>query len=118
MARVTKEEVKELINTNFDVAPFIATANLLVEESLAGQGMSDTRLKIIELWLSAHYTAVAEERGALKKSNKGDSEEDYGIKVGEGLNMTRFGQQALALDSSGVLTEQVTSTRTAQFRTV
>jgi hypothetical protein len=118
MPRVTKEEVQGLIATNFDVAPFIDTASLIVDESLSDQGMSDARLKTIELWLSAHYTAVAEERGALKKSSKGSSEEDYDIKVGEGLNMTRFGQQALALDSSGVLAEQVTSTRDAQFRTV
>ncbi len=118
MTRVTKEEVKELIATSFDVGPFIATAGLLVDEILAGQGMSDARLKTIELWLSAHYTAVAEERGALKKSNKGDSEEDYDIVVGEGLKMTRFGQQALALDSTGLLSEEVTSVRTAQFRTI
>ncbi len=118
MARVTKEEVAGLIASNFDAGPFIETANLLVEENLADQGMSDARLKTIELWLSAHYVAVAEERGALKRSNKGDSEEEYDIMVGEGLNMTRFGQQAIALDSSKVLAEQVTSSRTAQFRTV
>jgi hypothetical protein len=118
MARVTSSEVKGLIKTSLDVDPLIATATLLVDENLVGQGMTDARLKTIELWLSAHFVAVAEERGALTRSKKGDSDEDYEIKVGEGLNMTRFGQQALALDSSGILASQVTSMKPAEFRVV
>ncbi len=110
MARVTSSEVDNLIKTNFDVDAFIATANLMVDETLVGQGLSDARLTQIELWLSAHFTAVAEERGALTSSNKGDSEEDYEIKVGEGLNMTRFGQQVLMLDTTGLLAEVGTNT--------
>ncbi len=118
MPRVTKEEVKELIKTSLDVTSFIDTANLLVNESLVGQGMSDARLKLTELWLSAHFVAVAEERGALKESEKGDSKEQYEIIVGTGLNMTRFGQQAIALDTSGILAEQAATMKTAQFRVV
>lgn len=118
MARVTDSEVRGLIKTSFDVDPFIATAGLLVDESLVGQGMSEERLKTIELWLSAHFVAVTEERGALMRSKKGDSDEDYEIKVGTGLNMTRFGQQAIALDSSGVLADEAMTLRIAQFRVV
>ncbi len=118
MPRVTSTEVKGLIATSFDVDPFIATASLLVEESLAGQSMTDLRLKTIELWLSAHFVAVAEERGALKRSNKGDSEEEYGIEVGTGLNMTRFGQQAISLDISGVLAGFATTLKKARFTVV
>lgn len=118
MARVTKEEVKELIKTSLDVTSFINTANLIVDESLVGQGMSDARLTLTELWLSAHFVAVAEERGALMGSNKGNSEEEYKIVVGTGLNMTRFGQQAIALDTSGALADQASSMKTAQFRLV
>lgn len=118
MPRVTKEEVKELIRTSLDVTSHIDTASLLVGESLVGQGMSDARLKLIELWLSAHFVAVAEERGALMGSEKGDSSEEYKIVVGTGLNMTRFGQQAIALDTSGILAEQATTMKTAQFRVV
>ncbi len=120
MTRVTSSEVKGLIKTSFDVDPFIATSNLLVDESLVGQGLSDARLTQIELWLAAHFTAVAEERGALLASDKGDSEEEYGLKVGEGLNMTRFGQQALLLDTTGILADigSSTSVKKAQFRVV
>ncbi len=118
MSRVTKEEVKELIKTNLDVGPFISTAGLLIDEALVGQGMSDARLKTIELWLSAHFVAVAEERGALMGSDKGDSAEVYKIIVGTGLNMTRFGQQAISLDTSGVLADQASTMKSAQFRTV
>jgi hypothetical protein len=118
MPRVTSSEVKGLINTSFDVDPMIATASLLVDEALVGQGLTAVRLKTIELWLSAHFVAVAEERGALTGSKKGDSDETYFIKVGAGLNMTRFGQQAVALDTSGILLEQSTTTLKAQFRVV
>ncbi len=118
MPRVTSSEVKGLINTNFDVDPFIATANLLIEESLVGQGLSDVRLKTIELWLSAHFVAVAEERGALTGSDKGNSAETYKIIVGTGLNMTRFGQQAISLDTSGQLAEDASVLKSAQFRVV
>jgi len=115
---VTKEEVKELIKTSLDETSFIETAGLLVDESLVGQGMSEARLKLIELWLSAHFVAIAEERGALTKSEKGDSNEEYEIIVGTGLNMTRFGQQAIALDTSGLLAEQASTMKTAQFRVI
>lgn len=120
MARVTSSEVGNLIKTNFDVDAFIATATLMVDETLVGQGLSDARLIQIELWLAAHFVAVAEERGALLGSNKGESEEEYGVKVGEGLNMTRFGQQALMLDTTGLLAEQGTNTsvKKAQYRVV
>ncbi len=118
MPRVTSSEVKGLITTRFDVDAFIATANLLVEESLVGQGLTDARLKTIELWLSAHFVAVAEERGALTGSDKGNSAETYEIIVGTGLNMTRFGQQAISLDTSGVLAEDAAIRKLAQFRVV
>ena len=118
MARVTSGEVRGLITTSFDVDPMIATASLLIEESLAGQGMTDARLKTIELWLSAHFGAVVEERGALTRSNKGESEESYEIEVGAGLNMTRFGQQAISLDTSGVLAGFATTMKKAQFTVV
>ncbi len=118
MARVTVDEVKGLIKTNFEVDQFIATASLIIDESLVGQGLSVARLKTIELWLSAHFVAVAEERGALKQSKKGDSAETYDLVVGKGLNMTRFGQQAIALDTTGALAESALTVKLAQFRTI
>ncbi len=118
MPRVTVDEVKGLIKTNFDVQPFIDTAELIIDEALVGQGLSVVRLKIIELWLSAHFVAVAEERGALTRSKKGQSEEEYEIVVGTGLNMTRFGQQAMSLDTTGILTESASTLKIAQFRVV
>ncbi len=118
MPRVTVDEVKGLIATSFDVNPFIATAGLIVDESLVGLGLTDARLKLIELWLSAHFVAVAEERGALTRSKKGASDEEYEIVVGTGLNMTRFGQQAIALDTTGALAESTKILKLAQWRVV
>lgn len=118
MSRVTDSEVKALLTTDREVKPFIETASLLVDELLVGQGMSDARLKQVELYLSAHYLAIAEERGALLSSEKGDSKDEYGVAQGQGLTLTRFGQQALALDSSGVLSAEVSPTKKALFRVV
>lgn len=110
MPRVTDAEVKSLIDTQRDTSPFIDTASLVVTESIAPKGLSDDRLRQIELYLAAHFTTLAEERGGLAMSRTGDSEERYAVgDLGRGFNMTRFGQQALALDSSGALASLSTS---------
>lgn len=105
MARVTDQEVKAIIDTERDTTPFIETAHLLVNEELADKGMSDERLTQIEKYLSAHYTAVTEERGFLAQTKTVDSVEEYGFNEDMmiGLTLTRYGQQAISLDTSGRL---------------
>src|SRR3990172_8340214 len=118
MPQVTEAEVKKLIETSLDVTPFILTASLIVTEDLADSGLSIDRKKQIELYLAAHYTALTEGRGGLKVSKTGDSLESYQGKFGSGLNMTRFGQQAVSLDSSGILANMAESNKKALFRVV
>jgi hypothetical protein len=116
MSLVSDDEVKALIDTQRDTRPFIATAHIVVSEQLIGKGLSDDRLKQIELYLAAHYTAVSEEHGALKSSKMGESTDVYDLNVGEGLKLTRFGQQALSLDTSGTLRSMGRTGANAQFR--
>ncbi len=122
MARVSDPEVKQIIDTARDTTPFIDSANLIVDESLVGltPALSAARLKQVELYLAAHFTAITEERGALTESETADSSEGYEVKVGEGLKATRYGQQAILLDSSGTLESLAEggSSRQAEFRIV
>ena len=104
--RVTTDEVNDIIETGQkDLTSFIETANLLVDENLVGKGMSDALLKQVELYLAAHFAAINIERGGLMKSKLGDSEDTYSRAdfKGSGLGLTRYGQQAIAMDNSGIL---------------
>jgi hypothetical protein len=122
--RVSTVEVTQLIETDpdLDILPFIETANLLVDEELDGKGLSDERLRQIELYLAAHFTSLRAERGQLRRTGTGDSTEVYAGKFVEGFALTRYGQQALMLDTTGTLAAlsaaAKTQARKAEFRVV
>ncbi len=121
MALVTIDEVNEIVDVSTkrsEMSTFIETADLIVTESLAGQGLSAARLRQIELYLAAHFTTLAEERGGIIGSKTGESSEFYANKFGKGLALTRYGQQALVLDTSGRLASEGTALPKAQFRVV
>ncbi len=102
-SRVTADEVGELIDTDRTLDSFIITASLIVTEELASAGHSNARLTQIELYLAAHFVALAEERGGLQRWQVGDSAELIANVYDKGFQMTRYGQQAMALDTSGAL---------------
>lgn len=122
MAQVTPIEVQQLYNVTHanDLLPFIETAALVVTEELAGSGLSAARLKQIELYLAAHFATVTLERGGLKRRKIGDSEDEYKVvdSSDKGIASTRFGQQAIVLDSSGILGALTVSIVKARFRVV
>lgn len=118
MALVTDSEVKAIIDTERDTTPFITTASLIVTEQLADQTLSDDRKKQIELYLAAHFCAITEERGALARQRMGDASEEYKIDAGYGLALTRYGQQAIQLDTSGTLRALTRKGQDALFRVV
>lgn len=107
MARVptTSEQVKLVINTTLeDVSFFITTAQLIVDEQLVGKGMSDKRLSQIEIYLAAHFVSAFEREPQMEKI--GDSEVRYdGFMVQEKMDLqqTRFGKNAIMLDTSKTL---------------
>lgn len=103
MARVTSDEVKQIINTTLDPTPFIEAASVVVTDRLASESLGITTLKEIERWLAAHFLAI---RDPQKKSQSIDGASETYVMAsvtGEGLKSTLYGQQALMLDSSGVL---------------
>ncbi len=104
MARVTHDEVNDLIATgDKDTTPFIETATNFITDELGSSGLSEARLRSIELWLSAHYTALSIEKGGLKSQTIDDVKEVYAVQDGVGLGGTRYGQTAMSLDTTGIL---------------
>ena len=104
MARVTSDEVKEIIEVSSevtDLTPFITAANLMVTDYLDGVH-SDELLKEIERWLAAHFVSIRDNRRASEKAD--DVAESYQYKLGLGLESSMYGQQAMRMDSSGKLT--------------
>jgi hypothetical protein len=108
---VTNEQVQAVVDTTRDTTPFIATAALVVTEDLQDKGLSPERLDLITLYLAAHFTALTDERGAIQQERIGEAQEMYKIPTdkSEGLAFTRFGQQAMILDTSGTLAGMASS---------
>lgn len=105
MSRVTEAEVRAImldIDPNLtDLSPFITAANLLVTQVCTDSSLSDALLKEIERWLSAHYVCMADPR--LMSEGIQSAKDVYESKVDLGLDVSRYGQQAKRLDTSGAL---------------
>jgi hypothetical protein len=101
--RVDDEEVEAIIDveSHIDTNAFIATANIMVDEYLADEGLGDSILIEIEKYLAAHFIAIRQ--GILKAEDFGDAKDEYAIEVGKGLDATPYGQQVKVLDPSGLL---------------
>jgi hypothetical protein len=106
---VLPKDVSDIIETKRDCTPFLLDANVLVTEILGAAGLTQSRLDLITKYVAAHFVCLAEENGGLLSEKSGSSENRYmGVpttykSVTRGLNITRYGQQALAMDTSGLL---------------
>ena len=105
--RVTPTEVIAIMDTELTAAqvqPFVDMANAMVNENLLGEGISDSLLGVIELNLSAHFTAALKDR--MPESQKiGDASIKFIGKFDMGLDLTPYGQTAKSLDPTGILAE-------------
>lgn len=105
--RTTELAVKGIIQVDELVAPslvpFIDSANSLVTELCVPAGYDDTRLELIERWLSAHFYAVTDPR--LTSEHFGDINVKYQSKVDLHLDLSHYGQQAMLLDTAGALSD-------------
>lgn len=103
---------------------FINNASLIVAEELTGANppLSAARLDLIITYLAAHFAAISEDgvQSLVKSQKMGDATEVYAVPANEyGFLSTMFGQQALALDSSGRLAaSQANKGIRAQFEVV
>ena len=120
--RATDEDVRAYVSlgSSISTTPYISAANALVEANLASSGLSSTILTQIEIFLAAHFAVLSTERGGLRRDAFGDSSQSYQT-ISEkftGLNTTRYGQQAIVLDTTGTLAAIGVTKPKAQFRVV
>jgi len=114
MAMVTSAEVKAIVDTSItDLSSFIDTADLIVREDLLDKGLSNHRLRQIELYLAAHFTVLTDEKGGVVSERAGQASESYRRFEGDGLESTRYGMQAIALDTTKTL--ESTTRKTARL---
>lgn len=85
--------------TVFD--PDIGMANELVTEVCAPLGYSDTRLEYIERLLAAHFYCIRNPQVTFFSA--GTVQESYDSKVDLRLQVTKYGQQAMIMDTKGGL---------------
>lgn len=119
--RATDAAVNVWMNTTLLVyTTFITAANLIVEEDLVGEGLTEARLTQIENLLAAHFATLANEKGGIVRTSAGESAETYrSVKEAyQGLTSTRFGQMAIAMDTTGTLVNQMSGGKKAEFRVV
>ena len=114
--RTTEALVEAIIEveSGVDLTPFIAAAsaltnrvkkaavaNDLLEPEESGDPTRDEVLQQIETWLAAHFYAVFDARPTQEQA--GSVATTYQSRVDLGLNVTHYGQQAIALDETGTL---------------
>lgn len=108
---IIDSDIKAVITTNRDTSPFIETAALFVSEVLGSAGLTDQRIKLITIYIAAHFVWVTETFGLISKQS-GDMHEEYhprNQKPNTGLATSMYGKQALFLDTSGKLAAATTN---------
>ncbi len=103
--RTTAAKVKEIIETDLEdaiVDAYIKGATELVSATLSGKGLGADLLEEIERWVAAHLMAATRERQAIREE-AGGAKVQYQGEFSTGLNLTSYGQIAIALDTSGGL---------------
>lgn len=112
MPRTTHDLVKGVLLRDYDaenepdLGPFIAAASMVVDDAAeagrtSGRPMSGAKLSVMETWLAAHHYACSD-RPYDKRTIDRDSYEMSG-KTDKGYASTLYGQQAMAMDTSGHL---------------
>lgn len=100
--RVSATDVKGILETALDnpaIEVYIGMANTMVTDTVTC-GLSDSTMKELERWLTAHMITVTKERMAVSEK-LGEAEVKYAGVYGPGLSSTSFGQMVLQLDTCG-----------------
>lgn len=101
--RTSSDNVRDLLqDDNADVFTFILVANDIVDTYLIGSGISDKMLGRIESFLACHFYLLSNPEVTREEYDKARFQYVQG-KVDEGFRATKWGQMAIALDSTGTL---------------
>lgn len=115
--RVSVADVRAIIETGLEadaVSACISTANSLIAAKPLLSELAVETLTAIELWLSAHFVALADPRVVEEATRELRVKYAQG-QSGKGLESTTYGQTALALDSTYSLADG-TGVRRASLR--
>lgn len=101
--RTDSQKVAGIIEVDPEIGldPFIETASALVDEVEKEADHSADRLELIERWLSAHFYAMRDPRATQERA--GPVAQTLQSRVDLNLANSHYGQQAMVLDTSGVL---------------
>lgn len=103
MAASTDETaVKAVIDTELDVAPFIAAASALYTARV-GTALPDAQGSQVLTYLAAHFVAVSDPRERQESVGTGSWTFEGKQGTGRGLASTQHGQMAMTLDTTGKL---------------
>lgn len=105
MARTTVQKVRSILDTNVEdnaVTSWMDIASTLVDDIAdADPTVSDSRLAKIEKVLTAHLVSTQDQRHAATSGASRSVE--YQGETGMGIEGTKYGQQAVALDPTNTL---------------
>jgi len=108
---VSADDVKEIIDTDLAdtiIDAYILSANYAVTEILGSDTtLSDGHKETIVRWLAAHLIAATREQ-QIQKAGAGGANVTYQGMTGKGLEATLYGQQVLALDTTGKMMATMT----------
>lgn len=109
---ITDAELKaicEEIVADADTTFFITASHSVIYEYYAtSTRFTESRLKLIELYLAAHFAAITNPITAF--AGVGKLQESVQYKVGMGLQFTKYGQQALLLSNDTLLKKRASLT--------
>lgn len=101
--RTNTDRIKAIckVKDQHDLTEFIDAASQLVDDLCLTSGYTDVKLARIETWLAAHFYCILAPRRYVE--NVGQLQSTKETKVDLGLNVTRYGQMAMQLDTAGNL---------------
>jgi hypothetical protein len=97
------QDVSGLAATTQGIASAIAVAVLMANEVMAGSGLSVATTDNIKLYLACHIATLSQEKGPHQEIKVGEGLDRFHNIYAAGLLGTRFGQMAIALDTTGRL---------------
>ncbi len=109
--RTSKSEVGRIIEVDdtINISPYIEAASELVTEACGELGYTDERLRLIEMWLSAHMYTIRDPRS--QSEGAGGVSVSYQGQTGMYFDSSIYGQNALLMDTKGGLAKLQAETK-------
>lgn len=103
----TEQDVLDIMDNALaeaDVTPYLTSATVFIESVFADTILTDSIVSEILRWMTAHMIALSKDR-VSKEEGASNAYIKWAGEWGKSLNATQYGQMAMALDTTGVLTD-------------